>query len=88
MEKANIYTDLDIWQQRPKTDSGAVFFFFFSLAAVIKYNKPDSLNQHELSSSSSVGQKFNTPLLGLKLSSVAFLAGDSGTFHELTFASF
>ena len=64
------------------------YFFFFPLAAVIKYNKPDSLNQHDLSSSSSVGQKFNTPLLGLKLSRVAFLAGDSRTCHELTFASF
>lgn len=72
----------------PKLILEPYFFFFFSLAAVTKYSKPDSLNQHDLSSSSSVGQKFNTPLLGLKLSRVAFLAGDSGTFHELTFASF
>ena len=85
MEKANIYTDLDTWQQRCKTDSGAVFFF---LAAVINYNKPDSLNQHNLSSYSSVSQNFNTNLLGIKLSRVAFLDGEYGTFHELTFPSF
>lgn len=87
MEKANIYADLDTWQQRPQTDSGAVFSFFF-LAAVVNYNKPDTLNQHNLSSYSSISQKFNTNLLGLKLSRVAFLAGEYGTFHELTFPSF
>ena len=86
MEKANIYTDLDTWQQRPKLI--LELYFFFSLAAVIKYNKPDSLNQHDLSPYSSVSQKLKTNLLGLKLSRVAFLAGDYGTFHELTFASF
>ena len=38
MEKADIYADLDTWQQRPQTDSGAIFSLFSLLLLKITTN--------------------------------------------------
>ena len=44
------------------------FVCVFFLAAVLNYHKPDGLKQYNLSSYSSLSQKSNTNLLGLKFS--------------------